>query len=305
MYESKLAPIIVFCYNRQFHLEQLIESLKNNSLAESSSLFIFSDGYRKEDDREAVLEVRRYLSTITGFKEIHIEERQLNMGLGNNVIEGVSYVLEKFDKVIVLEDDLLVSSDFLDFMNRALDFYTSDPRIYSISGFNFKFKLPKNYKEQVYLLPRICSLGWGTWRDRWNSVNWNMEYFPSFIEDVRQRKKFEIGGENLTLILLKQYLGYYKSWAIRWDYNRFLNNAYCLYPANPKVINKGNDGSGTNDSVFIKQNTRLSNIRVGLKENIEVNEELVNAASGVFRLSIIKKIYFKYLLLKYYLKNIV
>lgn len=304
MYENKLAPIVIFCYNRLPHLKRLIESLKENSLADSSNLFIFSDGYKNESDKLAVLDVREYLPTITGFRDIYIEERPSNIGLGNNVIDGVSYVFSKFDKVIVLEDDLLVSSDFLEFMNRALSFYETNIRIYSISGFNFRFKLPENYRDQVYLLPRICSLGWGTWRDRWSNSNWDMDYFPNFIKNTEQRKKFEIGGENLTLILLKQYLGYYKSWAIRWDFNRFLNSAYCLYPVNPKVINKGNDGSGTNDSIFIKQNDKLSTLSVELKENIDIDRELIKRAGSVFRLSLGKKIYFKYLLLKYYFRTI-
>ncbi len=304
MSENSLAPIVVFCYNRQSHFERLIDSLKRNFLARESSLFIFSDGYKSEADKDSVLEVRNYLGTITGFKEVHIESRSSNIGLGNNVISGVSYVFERFDKVIVLEDDLLVSSDFLEFMNEALDVYRPTKKIYSVSGFNFRFELPARYTDQVYLLPRTCSLGWGTWRDRWSAVNWGMEYFPEFIRNKKERKRFEVGGENLTLILLKQFLGYYRSWAIRWDYNRFLNNGYGLYPVFPKVINKGNDGSGTNDSIFIRQNEILSTAKVELKPDIEVDEDVVRRAQEAFRLSLVKKIYFKYLLLKYHFRNI-
>ena len=297
------APIIIFCYNRPIHLKALIDSLLLNSLAKESHLFIFSDGFKGKSDFSDVMLVRDVIKNIEGFKKITIVERSYNFGLGNSVIDGVSRVFEEYDNVIVLEDDLLVSSDFLQFMNEGLLFYENESRIFCVSGFNFKFQLPKTYLDEVYVLPRICSYGWGTWKDRWSKVDWSMEYFPQFIEDKSQREMYEKGGEDLTLILLKQYLGYYESWAIRWDYNRFLSNAYCVYPVFPKVINRGADGSGTNDSIFIRNNRILSSNTVSFQSNVREVEDILFGARSFFKLSLIKKVYFKYLLFKYYFKK--
>lgn len=59
-----LAPIILFVYNRPEHTKKTIEALKLNVLAYDSSLFIFSDGYKNENDKKAAKEVRNYISTI-------------------------------------------------------------------------------------------------------------------------------------------------------------------------------------------------------------------------------------------------
>ena len=118
-----LAPIILFVYNRPEHTKKTLESLKINELASESSLFIFSDGSKNENDKKSVDEVRKYISTISGFKEIKIILREKNLGLADSVISGVTEVIEKYGKAIVLEDDIVTSKYFLKFMNEALDFY--------------------------------------------------------------------------------------------------------------------------------------------------------------------------------------
>ena len=111
-----LTPIILFVYNRPEHTQKTIEYLCKNRLAESSNLFIFSDGPKKEKDRQRVTEARNCLKNIQGFKEIKITEREKNLGLANSVISGVSEIFKSYNKVIVLEDDILSSPSFLKFM---------------------------------------------------------------------------------------------------------------------------------------------------------------------------------------------
>ena len=104
-----LAPIILFVYNRPEHTRLTIEALQKNHLATASSLIIFSDHAKESNNVNTINEVRRYLKTITGFKNVTIIERKENFGLGRNIIEGVSEVVEKYGRVIVLEDDLITS----------------------------------------------------------------------------------------------------------------------------------------------------------------------------------------------------
>jgi len=113
---------------------QTVEALKKNELAQESELFIFSDGWKNEDDKPKVLEVRDYLKTIDGFKKVTIIEKDKNWGLANNIIDGVSKIVNEYDKVIVLEDDLMTSPYFLKYMNEALKRYKDEEKVMHISG---------------------------------------------------------------------------------------------------------------------------------------------------------------------------
>jgi len=68
------SPIVLFTYNRLWHTKQTVEALQKNMYAEQSQLFIFSDGPKTEKDEQKVKEVRKYLKTIKGFKNIEIME---------------------------------------------------------------------------------------------------------------------------------------------------------------------------------------------------------------------------------------
>ncbi len=113
------APIVLFTYNRPWHTRQTVEALKKNEFSQESELFIFSDGWKSDEDKPKVLEVRKYLKSIDGFKKINIIERDRNWGLANNIIDGVTKIVNEYGKVIVLEDDLITSPYFLKFMNNT------------------------------------------------------------------------------------------------------------------------------------------------------------------------------------------
>ena len=117
-----LAPIIIFTYNRPWHTQQTITALKENALATGSELFIYSDGAKGENERRKVEDVRDYLKTISGFKQVTIFEREKNYGLARNIIEGVTEVVNQSGKVIVLEDDIVVNLNFLTFMKQSSGF---------------------------------------------------------------------------------------------------------------------------------------------------------------------------------------
>ena len=171
---TTLAPIILFVYKRPVHTKQTIEYLKRNSLAIHSDLFIFSEFPKKAEFEDQVEQVRQYIKTIDGFKSITIVERPVFMGLAKSVITGISSVFEKYDKVIVLEDDILTAPFFLEYMNEGLDKYENDNRIFSVTGFIYPPNLMKIYKEydkDVCLLPRASSWGWGTWKNRWEKAD--------------------------------------------------------------------------------------------------------------------------------------
>lgn len=68
MNEIKLAPIVLFVYNRPWHTQQTVEALQKNDLANESELYIYSDAPKNKQATENVTKVRQYIRMIEEFK---------------------------------------------------------------------------------------------------------------------------------------------------------------------------------------------------------------------------------------------
>ncbi len=249
---QELAPIVLFVYNRPWHTEQTVKSLKENKFAAESDLVIYSDSAKSEKDKYAVKKVRDFVEKITGFKSIQIIKRKDNFGLAGSVISGINEIFQNYNKAIVIEDDIVSSKNFLHFMNEALKIYEDDERIFSVSGYTFPIKIPKDYIDSTFISYRSSSWGWGTWKDRWLKVDWEIKDYGEFIKDKNAQMLFNRGGEDLTPMLHSQKNSKIDSWAIRWAYAHFKNDAYCVFPVHSKIKNIGTDSSGTHSDTSSK-----------------------------------------------------
>lgn len=291
----ELAPIILFAYNRPSHLSKTLDALRANTLASKSKLYIFSDAAKSEKDEQKVKEVRKVINLIEGFAEINIFESKENKGLANSVISGVSEVIEKHGKAIILEDDLVSTSYFLAYMNAALAFYEKIEKISTISAYCPPIELPKNYNDEVFFFPRNSSWGWATWRDRWKKVDWEVSDFEYFIRSKKQIKAFNQLGEDCTNMLLDQRVGRNNSWSIRFTYSIFKNKALTVYPRKSFIQNIGTDGSGTNYKSQVSQyDVNLDNeFKVeSFTDKISVNQEITKLSQKIYRKSLIRKLIF-------------
>lgn len=238
----KYAPIALFVYNRLWHTQQTIDALKNNPLSLESELFIFSDGGKNEDDWRKVREVRAYIKGVCGFKRVSITERDSNKGLANSIIEGVTEIVNKYGRIIVIEDDLVTSPYFLNYMNDALKIYENDENVACTSGYIYPIHdLPKTF----FIKGADC-WGWATWRRAWSIFNANGAELLKEISEKNIGREFDFDGSySFTQMLKDQITGKNNSWAIRWHASAFLKNKLCLYPQKSFVQNIGNDDSGT------------------------------------------------------------
>lgn len=237
------APILLFVYNRPAHTRRLVESLLRNAEAARSSLFIYSDAPRDESVRPAVDEVRRYVRSIRGFDRVEVVERTENWGLARSIIDGVSTALQRFDRVIVLEDDLVLSPYFLRFMNEALETYKDEPRVGHIQACDFTQdpSLP-----DTFLIKWTGSWGWATWRRAWKHFNPDGQALLDELERRRLTRTFDFDGAyRYTRMLRRQVEGKNNSWAIRWNASLFLADILSLNVGRSLVQNTGFDGSGT------------------------------------------------------------
>lgn len=258
------APIALFAFNRLEPLKRCVASLLENSEAAESDLIVFVDGPRaeKEGEAERVDLVKEYIKTITGFKKVSYYFSETNKKLGPSIIAGVTDVLNKYDRAIVIEDDLLLCKNYLSFMNQCLDKYEQDKKVFSVCGYSIKLKIPHSYNYDVYFGPRSNSWGWATWKDRWEKCDWVLNDWESVERNARAFNRW--GGSNCFDMLKGWKLGYNQSWAIRFCYNQFIYNADTVFPAISHVDNKGFDGSGTNCRKFNRYKFELD--KTGRKE---------------------------------------
>jgi glycosyltransferase involved in cell wall biosynthesis len=267
------APILLFVYNRPSHTRRCIESLLKNSLASESHLFIFADGAKDESQQEAVNEVRSYIRSIQGFKQVTLIERNENWGLARNIIDGVTTQVNRYGKVIVLEDDLIVAPYFLQFMNDALETYKDEPKVGHIQACDFTQDptLP-----ETFLIKWTGSWGWGTWDRAWKHFNPNGKELLKKLEERKLTYTFDFNGKyGFTRMLRRQIEGKNNSWAIRWNASLFLEDILSLNVGRSLVQNEGFDGTGTNcgRGGLYSSNLHLNKLNVIRINPIEENQE--------------------------------
>ena len=286
---SDIAPIIIFCYRRK--INRLIESLLKNKESSISNLFIFSDGYKSDLDKQDVFDLRKSIKEIKGFKSISVFDSKKNKGLASSIIDGITSVINKYGKAIIIEDDIIVSEYFLDFMNKSLNFYKNNKNIWSISGYCPILECLKNYKKEVFLSLRSSSWGWASWSDRWNKSRWSMEDFESFKSNNDKIEILNQGGNDLFKMLELQYLGKIDSWSIRWQYSQFLNSAYSVTPKISMTQNIGfNDKFSTHTKgKNLKWKVKLAKIKI-TNFDFEMNTEIIEALKNYYDLSLYTKI---------------
>lgn len=272
-----LAPIVLFTYNRIWHVKQTLDALIQNNLSRQSDLIVFSDGPKSQDDINNIHIIRDYLKTINGFNSILVVEREANLGLSASIITGVTDVINKFGRIIVLEDDMVTSPYFLQFMNSALDVYENEDEVISVHGYVYPIKaqLP-----DTFFLKDTGCWGWGTWKRGWDQFESDGNKLYNELVDQKLTQKFDCNGSfDFTRILQDQVEGKNNSWAIRWQASAFLNNRLTLFPGQSMLKNIGHDGSGVHCGVTNCFEIKLANkplnvSKIQIEENVFVLKEL-------------------------------
>jgi hypothetical protein len=240
---TEFAPIAIFVYNRPEHARRTLEKLLECKQASTSQIYIFSDG-AKPGDEAKVDQVRAYIKSVAKNKNIIIDERPKNLGLAKSILAGVSRVFESHEKIIVLEDDMLVGKHFLEYENEALEKYKSTSEILIVSGYAYAIG---NKRSKAYLLPTSSNQAWGTWKTKWQEINFS-NADTSGLNKWWTRFKFnEFGAIDYTTRLLEnQQTQSSNSWAILLKWHMFTHSKLTLFPPFNLVENIGWDGTGTN-----------------------------------------------------------
>lgn len=246
-----MAPVIIFCYNRLRELETMISSLQKNTLAKVTDVYVFCDGPKNDEDKLKTDAVRSFVHSLKGFHSVNIRESKLNKGLASSVIAGVNEIFEIYDCVIVLEDDLILSNNFLSWMNQCLSFYEDNKQVFSLSGFSPSVSSAiANEDLDMFFNYKAHSWGWATWKNRWIQIDWKVKDWEQFSVNKTLQKKFNTLGSEMTGLLFDFMSGKKSSWWIRLCYTQFKLQKYTVYPILSKVINGGFSIEATNCNVY-------------------------------------------------------
>lgn len=235
-------PIAVFGFTRHEELSKCLNSLENCEGASEFSVYIFIDGPRTEFDIEPIKKTCAVASGVWGFKRVEVTCSNKNLGLSNSIRAGLDSIFKLHDSVIVVEDDLVLHSKFLDFMVKGLEKYSSEKLVASVQGFS----LINQTSDQGYFLQGADCWGWATWRDRWESICWDSDALITQIKKSGKTKAFNFENTyNFMRLLEWNSKKKIDSWAILWQASMFLQGRVSLYPPFNLVLNEGFGGEAT------------------------------------------------------------
>lgn len=279
------APICLFVYKRLEETILTIEYLKKNILADQSVLYIFSDGPRSEKDMVPIQKVRDYLKDVDGFKKVILNNSENNKGLAASIIDGVSSILKTYENVIVLEDDLLTSSNFLKFMNDSLEVFNNRVDIQSINGYSPFIKKINPVESDIYLHYRTFSWGWATWKKYWKPEIFSQKEIlkkldPKILIDFDSKC-----GNDMSRMLKSALDKKIDSWYIFWAFDHFRNDMLAVYPYISKIENIGYGIDSTHcDGVLtiISKFDEVERTVFNLPNNLQLNDKEVESVNKYF-----------------------
>lgn len=271
--QEKLSPIVLFVYNRPEHTRKTLESISNNILARSSKLIVYADGpkaHASELDIENIKQVRQIVKNKRWCKELELHESLVNKGLACSIVSGVTRVVNQYGKVIVLEDDVVISKYFLEFMNQGLLKYAKEDAIIGIHA--YVYPVEEKLPETFFLKDPGC-WGWATWKRSWKLFENDSNKLFKAIRKKNLESIFDYKDSYpFTKILEDQFRGTNDSWAIRWKATCLLKNKLILYPGISLAKNIGNDNSGTHSGKMDCFDTSLSDRKITINDiSIEEN----------------------------------
>lgn len=239
MKERTEIPVVLFAYARPVHLARVLGCLRENAVP---LIYAFADGAKGASDAAAVAETRALLRAID-WCEVRLTERTENLGLGRNVLAGVTEVAAKHEAFIVWEDDLICVPGTYEWMCAALRHYSDDSRVMSVSAWTHPRVTPADVGDAPYFDARADCWVWGAWARSWTGMN-----AESALEKMRlaARRGMRPDAYGADLPAQAEYEQRRNVWAVRWLYHHFLHAGLCLRPPWSMVEHIGFDAMATN-----------------------------------------------------------
>ncbi len=166
----KYAPILIPTLCRYQHLKKCIDSLKKNSWARFTDVYIALDYPPSEKYMDGYNKIIQYLETddFSVFNKFCVIKRDHNVGSLKNSLMLHDYILEKYDRFIRTDDDCEFSPNFLEYMDKCLDMFENDPTVMGVTGYAYPVKWKIEDECNVFKNNAIFPM-WGTgfWKDKY------------------------------------------------------------------------------------------------------------------------------------------
>jgi glycosyltransferase involved in cell wall biosynthesis len=280
-------PVAIFAYNRPNHLRKTLEALCNADQYEGRDTYIFCDGPKTEGDAPLIDEVKDEAERYSRRSNVNVIKKEKNYGLAGSIIEGVTQLLKKHATLIILEDDIIISSKALKYFDDALMIYQNRKDIFSVGSYvpeTLWNNFPSDYDYNTFLIPRMQCWGWATWSCKWNLF----KNYKTYYDSLMSSKKAQLGYRHIigedSFKTLRACIDNGKDvWACKWVLTHFNYGSSCVCPRYPLSKNIGLDGSGTNCGTQANQPTFISeeevdreSFNLGYKINTKIFERFMN-----------------------------
>ena len=287
--------IFVLAFDRLDHLKKVINALSRYT-KKSEIIYIFADNSNNKSLK--VNQVHSYIKKLNQ-KKFKVKIRDKNLGLKENFWRSYDFMFKKYDKVICIEDDILINKNFMSFMRDKLISYQYNKKVMSITGYAFPIKLPKNYKYDIFFSQRSNAWGQASWRRVWKLFKKNKENNLDILLNKNKLSKLSEGGNDIVHMFVQDYLAVINSIQIWWVWNILKNNGLCINPVNSLVTNIGFDGTGTHYKNKVKKYSTINISKKNLKSlkpnAIIYNDKLSKSFSNFFRISYKQNIIYRLL----------
>lgn len=283
-----MTPIIIILYNRPKHTLELMKSISKAYNCKKYKFFIYCDGPKNVSDKYKIIEIQKILKNFKNNLDLKLNFRKKNIGLLGNIMNSISSVLKKFDKAIILEDDLILNQNFFLFMDTALNKYKNSSKILQISGYSY----PIYNKKSHYFLPLTSCWGWGITKKNWflfMKFYKNFKLLKTHYYEIKKSKKLKNrfnfnDSYNYFHMLDNFFKKRVNSWGIIFYLYLFTENKISLFPHRSLIKNNGFDGSGNHKSKSDVFNTSFNLDQKGSFPNkIIVKNIIINKVELFFK----------------------
>ena len=295
MNQIKDTTVCIFACNRTVSLENTLKDLRKNRDFRKYTYHFFIDAPKKKSNLQIYKNIIQIIKKFQVGLKVKIISRKKNIGLSKNIIKGINFIKKKYKKFIILEDDLRISKNYLNYMQYNLDNFENDMNIFTVTGYIFpkkifNFKLKTN---SIFLCKRPNSWGWGSWSSKWNKVNFNNKNYDEIYRNKNKIKIISIYGNDLKYILKDTLNKKTDSWAIKWTIYHILKKKYCIFPFKTLVNEEGFKSNPSNNKFKSNKfyHKRVYNIK--FKKNILLNPEnknIIIAFKKIYNFPLYKKL---------------
>lgn len=278
-------PVLIVAYSRQ---ENVVRLIKNLHVQGVKNVYLAIDGSKNGN---AELQSKIESSALSLADQLGIEiiiwKRDVNLGPAVSVITAIDWFFENVNAGIILEDDLFLSSDAVQFFQGSLESFQYAENIFMVTGSNYF----ENVTSQLDLVTTHYPViwGWATWADRWR------DYRTSLNRIHRVRVRGSFSEQWFWKIGARRCLDGIKD---AWDiplatYQLSVGKMTILPPVN-LISNRGADDFAGNTHIdewplnIPVSNLNSGSFRLNLFESREGGGEIITSMDKLFRSRIYK-----------------